>query len=52
MAKPSERNRMMRDIAGVAMDEELTALRRKRADLARLAVQLDDMRWAAERFRE
>lgn len=44
MAKPSERNRMMRDIAGVAMDEELTALRRKRADLARLAVQLDDMR--------
>lgn len=30
MAKPSERNRMMRDIAGVAMDGELTALRRKR----------------------
>ena len=25
MAKPSERNRMMRDIAGVAMEEELTA---------------------------
>ena len=50
MAKPSERNRMMRDIAGVAMDEEPPP--RKRADLARLAVQLDDMRWAAERFRE
>ena len=27
MAKPSERNRMMRDIAGVAMDEELTVFR-------------------------
>ncbi len=52
MAKPRERNRAMRAIADDALDAELEALRRKRGELSRLGILLDDMRWAAERFRE
>lgn len=52
MAKPRERNRAMRAIADDALDAELEALRRKRGELSRLGILLDDMRWAAERFRD
>ena len=52
MAKPRERNRAMRAIADDALDAELEALKRKRGELSRLGILLDDMRWAAERFRD
>lgn len=52
MAKPRERNRAMRAIADNALDAELEALKRKRGELSRLGILLDDMRWAAERFRD
>ena len=44
MAKPRERNRAMRAIADDALDAELEALKRKRGELSRLGILLDDMR--------
>ncbi|MCH3973705.1 hypothetical protein [Bifidobacterium tibiigranuli] len=51
MAKPSERNKRMRELADNAVDDELAALKRKKESLQHLGVLLDDIRWSIERFR-
>lgn len=51
MAKPRERNKMMRQLAADALEAEFEALKQRRAALAELGVQLDDMRYAIDQFR-
>ncbi|OZG62471.1 MULTISPECIES: hypothetical protein [Bifidobacterium] len=51
MAKPSERNRAMRELADESVDAEIEALRAKRDSLRAVGVKLDDLRWAIEQFR-
>lgn len=51
MAKPRERNKVMRQLAADALEAEFEALKQRRAALAELGVQLDDMRYAIDEFR-
>ncbi|MBT1160910.1 hypothetical protein [Bifidobacterium sp. SO1] len=51
MSKPRERNKVMRQLAADALEAEFEALKQRRAALAELGVQLDDMRYAIDEFR-
>lgn len=51
MAKPRERNKVMRRLAADALEAEFEALKRRRAALTELGVRLDDMRFAVDEFR-